>query len=68
MYLLVNNCFIYSHRIGTFGYIAEYGAEKKVTKYSSVFASVAIGVPTGVTLKIKYDMKSEAQPNRVNHN
>lgn len=33
--------------------MAEYGAEKKITKYSSVFASVSIGVPTGVTLKIK---------------
>lgn len=33
--------------------MAEYGAEKKVTKYSSVFASVTVGIPTGVTLKIK---------------
>lgn len=41
------------YRFGTFGFIAEYGAEKKVTKYSSVFASVSIGVPTGVLLKIR---------------
>lgn len=34
--------------------MAEYGAEKKVTKYSSVFASVTVGIPSGVTLKIKY--------------
>lgn len=30
-------------KIGTFGYMAEYGAEKKVSKYSSVVASVSIG-------------------------
>lgn len=40
-------------KVGTFGFIAEYGAEKKVSKYSSVVASVSLGVPTGVTLKIK---------------
>lgn len=38
---------------GTFGFLAEYGAEKKVSKYSSVVATVSCGVPTGVTLKIK---------------
>lgn len=38
---------------GTFGFLAEYGAEKKVSKYSSVVASVSCGVPTGVTLKVK---------------
>lgn len=42
-----------SFRVGTFGFVAEYGAEKKVSKYSSVVASVSLGVPTGVTLKIK---------------
>lgn len=51
--LMYANVFGPPRRIGTFGYIAEYGAEKKVTKYSSVFASVSVGVPTGVTLKIK---------------
>ncbi|XP_058838201.1 dnaJ homolog subfamily C member 11 [Topomyia yanbarensis] len=38
---------------GTFGFLAEYGAEKKVSKYSSVVATVSVGVPTGVTLKVK---------------
>lgn len=38
---------------GTFGFLAEYGAEKKVSKYSSLVASVSLGVPTGVALKIK---------------
>lgn len=40
-------------RFGTFGYMAEYGAEKKISKYSSVVASVSVGQPTGVIMKIK---------------
>lgn len=44
----------YTHRIGTFGFMCEYGAEKKVSKYSSVVASVSIGQPTGVIMKVKY--------------
>lgn len=43
----------YFFRGGTFGFLAEYGAEKKVSKYSSIVATVSCGVPTGVTLKIK---------------
>lgn len=39
--------------MGTFGYMAEYGAEKKVSKYSSVVASVSVGQPTGVIMKLK---------------
>uniref|UniRef100_A0A182QHK4 J domain-containing protein n=1 Tax=Anopheles farauti TaxID=69004 RepID=A0A182QHK4_9DIPT len=38
---------------GTFGFLSECGAEKKVSKYSSVSATVCVGVPSGVTLKIK---------------
>uniref|UniRef100_A0A182JRE3 J domain-containing protein n=1 Tax=Anopheles christyi TaxID=43041 RepID=A0A182JRE3_9DIPT len=40
---------------GTFGFLSECGAEKKVSKYSSLSATVCVGVPSGVTLKIKYD-------------
>ncbi|XP_058987131.1 dnaJ homolog subfamily C member 11 isoform X6 [Musca domestica] len=40
-------------KVGTFGFMAEYGAEKKISKYSSVLAAVSIGVPTGVILKFK---------------
>lgn len=40
-------------KVGTFGFMAEYGAEKKVSKYSSVVATVSVGVPTGVLLRIK---------------
>ncbi|EDW02072.1 dnaJ homolog subfamily C member 11 [Drosophila grimshawi] len=40
-------------KVGTFGFLGEYGVEKKVSKYSSVIASVSIGVPSGVILKLK---------------
>lgn len=40
-------------KVGTFGFMAEYGAEKKISKYSSVVASVSVGSPTGVMLKLK---------------
>lgn len=43
-----------SGKIGTFGYMTEYGVEKKVSKYSSVHASVQLGVPSGVALKIRF--------------
>lgn len=45
-------------RFGTFGYMAEYGAEKKVSKYSSVVASVSVGQPTGVIMKLKLAFNS----------
>lgn len=47
-------CLFQPIRLGTFGYMAEYGAEKKISKYSSVVASVSVGQPTGVIMKIKY--------------
>lgn len=43
-----------SGKIGTFGYMTEYGIEKKVSKYSSVHASVQLGVPSGVAMKIRF--------------
>lgn len=48
------NSFFFKFRVGTFGFVTEYGAEKKISKYSSLVASVMIGVPSGVTLKVKY--------------
>lgn len=47
-------------KIGTFGFLAEYGAEKKVSRYSSLCASVMIGVPTGVILKLKITRSSQS--------
>ncbi|EDW72317.1 uncharacterized protein Dwil_GK20781 [Drosophila willistoni] len=40
-------------KVGTFGFMGEYGVEKKVSKYSSVVATVSVGVPSGVILKFK---------------
>ncbi|XP_025829928.1 dnaJ homolog subfamily C member 11 [Agrilus planipennis] len=40
-------------KVGTFGGVIEYGAEKKVSKHSLLAAAVAVGVPAGVKLKIK---------------
>ena len=42
-----------SCRMGTFGLIFEYGADKKVTQFSTLGASVVVGAPVGVTLKIR---------------
>ncbi|GAB6019049.1 hypothetical protein CHUAL_000676 [Chamberlinius hualienensis] len=42
-----------SIKVGTFGLLFEYGCEKKVSQHSIVGASMGIGVPVGVTLKIK---------------
>ncbi|XP_034110147.1 dnaJ homolog subfamily C member 11 isoform X1 [Drosophila sulfurigaster albostrigata] len=42
-----------SAKVGTFGFMGEYGVEKKVSKYSSLVATVSIGVPSGVILKLK---------------
>lgn len=44
---------VYIFRAGTFGAILEYGAEKKVSQNSTLAASLALGVPTGVHLKLK---------------
>lgn len=47
------NVLNFNFRAGTFGALLEYGAEKQVSKQSAVAASVVVGVPTGVTLKLK---------------
>lgn len=46
-------------KAGTFGAILEYGAEKKISQNSSIAASIALGVPTGVHLKIKLHRASQ---------
>jgi DnaJ homolog subfamily C member 11 len=49
-----------SGRVGTFGFLTEYGVEKKISKYSSVHASVMLGVPNGVALKIRFMRSSQS--------
>ncbi|XP_050306839.1 dnaJ homolog subfamily C member 11 [Anthonomus grandis grandis] len=40
-------------KMGTFGGVVEYGAEKQVSKHSNLSFSVVCGVPAGVKLKIR---------------
>lgn len=42
-----------SVRAGTFGGTLEYGIEKKVSKHTLLSATVSVGTPTGVKLKIR---------------
>ena len=42
-----------SNRVGLFGSIFEYGCDKKISRHSRVAAKVSIGVPSGVTLRLK---------------
>ncbi|XP_026759365.2 dnaJ homolog subfamily C member 11 [Galleria mellonella] len=46
-------------KFGTFGAIAEYGAEKKVSQNTSVSAAVMLGVPSGVMLKLKWTCSTQ---------
>ncbi|GBP93246.1 DnaJ homolog subfamily C member 11, partial [Eumeta japonica] len=46
-------------KFGTFGGIVEYGVEKKVSQQSSISASVMVGIPTGVMLKLKWAYASQ---------
>lgn len=41
------------HRAGFFGTVVEYGAERKISRHSVLGAAVSIGVPQGVSLKVK---------------
>ncbi|GAB1602234.1 dnaJ homolog subfamily C member 11-like isoform X1 [Argonauta hians] len=40
-------------RVGVFSTIVECGVEKKITEYSTLGATMLVGVPTGVTLRVK---------------
>jgi len=40
-------------RVSSFGALVEYGCEKKITQFSNLSASIVVGVPSGVTLKLR---------------
>lgn len=48
-----------SFKTGWFGTVVEYGAERKISRHSVLSASVSVGVPQGVTLKIKLSRASQ---------
>ncbi|XP_004411084.1 PREDICTED: dnaJ homolog subfamily C member 11 isoform X3 [Odobenus rosmarus divergens] len=42
-----------SLKAGFFGTVVEYGAERKISRHSVLGATVSVGVPQGVSLKVK---------------
>lgn len=47
-------------KVGTFGYMVEYSAEKKMSKHSTVVASVSVESPNGVTLRLRLIRSSQS--------
>ncbi|XP_078235262.1 dnaJ homolog subfamily C member 11 isoform X2 [Pogona vitticeps] len=48
-----------SLKAGLFGTIVEYGAERKISRHSVLGATVSVGVPQGVSLKIRLNRASQ---------
>nr|XP_046221640.1 dnaJ homolog subfamily C member 11a isoform X1 [Oncorhynchus gorbuscha] len=48
-----------SIKAGFFGTVVEYGAERKISRHSVLGATVSVGVPQGVSLKIKLNRASQ---------
>ncbi|KAJ8257817.1 hypothetical protein GJAV_G00190050 [Gymnothorax javanicus] len=48
-----------SVKTGFFGTVVEYGAETKISRHSILGATVSVGVPQGVSLKIKLNRASQ---------
>ncbi|KAM8863672.1 dnaJ homolog subfamily C member 11a [Spinachia spinachia] len=48
-----------SVKSGFFGTVLEYGAERKISRHSVLGATVSVGVPQGVSLKIKLNRASQ---------
>ncbi|KAK7877541.1 hypothetical protein WMY93_031758 [Mugilogobius chulae] len=48
-----------SLKTGWFGTVVEYGAERKISRHSVLSATVSVGVPQGVTLKIRLSRASQ---------
>uniref|UniRef100_A0A3Q4B412 DnaJ homolog subfamily C member 11 n=1 Tax=Mola mola TaxID=94237 RepID=A0A3Q4B412_MOLML len=49
----------YQYKSGFFGTVVEYGAERKISRHSVLGATVSVGVPQGVSLKIKLNRASQ---------
>ena len=46
--------FLNFFRLGTFGAMVEYGVERRVSANSTLGATMVVGIPVGVTLKVKF--------------
>ncbi|KAK8760295.1 hypothetical protein V5799_028436 [Amblyomma americanum] len=49
-----------SIKIGTFGAIVEYGCERKISQHNTVGATMVIGIPSGITLKLRLNRASQS--------
>ncbi|XP_075912530.1 dnaJ homolog subfamily C member 11 isoform X1 [Petromyzon marinus] len=47
-------------KVGVFGAVLEYGAERRVSRHSTLGAAVCVGVPQGVTLRLKLHRASQS--------
>lgn len=54
--------FLLFYRASVFGTYIEYGGDKKVSTHSRLGAKIAVGVPMGVTLKIRLVYSSLSLP------
>ncbi|XP_068172250.1 dnaJ homolog subfamily C member 11-like isoform X2 [Antennarius striatus] len=54
-----------SIKTGWFGTVVEYGAERKISRHSVMSATVRVGVPQGVTLKIRLARASQTYLFRI---
>jgi len=48
-----------SFRAGTFGLLVDYGIERKISAQSFIAATMTVGIPTGVLLKIRLNRGSQ---------
>ena len=46
-------------RFGTFGAMVEYGVDRKITEQSTLAATVAVGIPQGVVLRIRLNRATQ---------
>ena len=47
------------NRAGTFGLLVDYGIERKISAQSFIAATMTVGIPTGVLLKIRLNRGSQ---------
>ncbi|UYV79553.1 DNAJC11 [Cordylochernes scorpioides] len=47
-------------KVGTLGALLEYGMDTKLSRHSTLGASVVVGIPSGITLKIKLHRASQS--------
>lgn len=49
-----------SIKVGTFGAVVEYGCERKISQHNTVGATMVIGIPTGITLKLRLNRATQS--------